>query len=66
MGYLHPKHKDRLNSRHMQVKDTAQDDQSNQNLCVTISMQKISSIHKFILQIQQIPESHEPKDHAHF
>ena len=43
---------------------------SNQNYCITISIQKISVIHKFILKIQQSLESHELKtmaifDHAH-
>ena len=33
------------------------------NYCITISMQKISSIHKLI---QQIIGSHELHDHAHF
>ena len=33
------------------------------NYCITVSMQKISSIHKLI---QQILGSHELNDHAHF
>ena len=36
------------------------------NYCITISIQKISSIHKFILKIQQIFGSHELKDYGHF
>ena len=33
------------------------------NYCITVSMQKISSIHALI---QQISESHEPNVHTHF
>ena len=33
------------------------------NYCITVNMQKISSIHKLI---QQILGSHELHDHAHF
>ena len=33
------------------------------NYCITVSMQKVSSIHKLI---QQILGSHELNDHAHF
>ena len=33
------------------------------NYCITVSMQKISSIHKLI---QQILQSHELNDHVHF
>ena len=36
------------------------------NYCITFSIQKISSIHKFILKIQQILGSHELKGHCHF
>ena len=36
------------------------------NYCITISIQKISSIHKFILKIQQISRYHELKGHYHF
>ena len=53
---------------HLKVKDTYRVGyQSNQELMHhCISMQKISSIYKFILKIQQIIESHELKEHAHF
>ena len=33
------------------------------NYCITVSMQKINSIHKLI---QQVLGSHELNDHAHF
>ena len=33
------------------------------NYCITVNMQKISSIHKLV---QQILGSHELNDHAHF
>ena len=36
------------------------------NYCITISIQKIISIHKFILRIQQILGSHQLKGHGHF
>ena len=36
------------------------------NYCITVSMQKISSIHKLILKIQQILWSHELNGHVHF
>ena len=34
--------------------------------CFTISIQKISPIHEFLLKIQQILGSHELKEHDHF
>ena len=40
--------------------------QSNQNYCITISIKKISSIHKFILKVQQILGFHELKSNGHF
>ena len=39
---------------------------SNQNYCITISMQKIRSIHKLILKIQQILSSNELKSKGFF
>ena len=36
------------------------------NYCITISIQKIRSIHKFILNMQQILESHELTGYGHF
>ena len=36
------------------------------NYCITISIQKIISIHKFILKIKQIIGSHELKGDGHF
>ena len=37
----------------------------NEKYCVTISMQKISSIHLFIREILQVLESHHLKYHVH-
>ena len=36
------------------------------NYCITISIQRIISIHKFILKIKQFIGSHELKGHGHF
>ena len=36
------------------------------NYCITISIKKISSIHKVIIKIQQILGSHELKSHGQF
>ena len=36
------------------------------NYCITISIQKISSIHKIILKVQQILGYHELTSHGHF
>ena len=36
------------------------------NYCFTVSMQKINSIHKLTLYIQQILGSHDLNYHAHF
>ena len=33
--------------------------------CMTISMQKVSSVHKFILKMQRVLGFHELKSHAH-
>ena len=40
--------------------------QSNKNYCIAISIQKFSSIHKFILKMKQILGSHELTGHGHF
>ena len=47
----------------LKVKDIEYDVGLTKNYCITVSIQKISSIHKFI---QQILGSHEPNDHTHF
>ena len=36
------------------------------NYCITVSIQKISSIHILIFKMHQIFESHELNGHAHF
>ena len=51
---------------HLKVKDIEYNVGLIKNYCITVSMQKISSIHKLILKIQQILGSHELNDHAHF
>ena len=48
---------------HLKVEDKNCDVGLTKNYCITVSMQKISSIHKLI---QQILGSHELNDHAHF
>ena len=48
---------------HLKVKDIEYNFGLTKNYCITVSMQKISSIHKLI---QQILGSHKPNDHAHF
>ena len=53
---------------HLKVKEY--DISLTKNYCVTISIKKTSSIHKFVLKVQQILESRELKamtifDHAH-
>ena len=53
-----------LTTQHLKVKKIAQDIILIKNYCITINMQKISSIHKSSLKIQQIFGSHEIKDHA--
>ena len=47
----------------LKVKDIEYDVGLTKNYCITVSIQKISSIHKFI---QQILGSHELTDHTHF
>ena len=48
---------------HLKVKYREYNVGLTQNFCITVSMQKISSIHKLI---QQILGSHELNDHSHF
>ena len=48
---------------HLKVKNKKCDVGLTENYCITVSIQKISSIHKFI---QQILGSHELTDHTHF
>ena len=48
---------------HLKVKDKKCDVGLTKNYCITVSMQKISSIHKLI---QQILGSHELNDYTHF
>ena len=50
--------------QHLKVKDIEYDIGITKNYCMTVSMQKISSIHKLILKIQQILGPHELNDHA--
>ena len=47
---------------HLEVKDIEYNVGLTKNYCITVSMQKISSIHKLI---QQILGSHKLNDHAH-
>ena len=51
-----------VDPQHLKVEE---DISLTKNYCITISIQKISSIHKFILKMQQILGSHEPS-HGHF
>ena len=48
---------------HLKVEDIEYNVGLTKSYCITVSMQKISSIHKLI---QQILGSHELNDHAHF
>ena len=48
---------------HLKVKNKKSDVGLIKNYCITVSMQKISSIHKLI---QHILGSHELNDHTHF
>ena len=48
---------------HLKVKDIEYNVGLTKNYCITVSMQKISSIHKLI---QQILGSHEENGHAQF
>ena len=51
---------------HLKVKYTEYDVGLTTNYCVTVSIQKISSIYKLILKIKQILGSHELNGYAHF
>ena len=51
---------------HLKVKDIVYDVGLTKNYCLTVSIQKIISIHELILQMQQILGSHELNGHAHF
>ena len=53
-----------VDPQHLKFKE--KDISLNKNYCITISIQKISSIDIFILKIQQILGSHELKGHGHF
>ena len=48
---------------HLKVKDIEHNVGLTKNYCITVSIQKISSIHKLI---QQILGSHELNDYTHF
>ena len=48
---------------HLKVKDIEHNVGLTKSYCITVSMQKISSIHKLI---QQILGSHEPYGHSQF
>ena len=51
-------------SPHYKVEE--QDISLTKNYCITMSIKKISSIHRFILKIQQILGSHELDSNGHF
>ena len=50
---------------HLKVKDIEYDLNLTKNYCITVNMQKISSIHTLNLKIQQILGSHELFGHTH-
>ena len=52
-----------VDPRHLKVEE---DIKLTKNYCIIINIQKISSIHKFILKIKQILGSHEIKGNGHF
>ena len=54
-----------LKPQHLKVKYIEWDISQIKNYCITISLQKISSIHQCNLEIQQILGSHELKGHAY-
>ena len=58
--------KDNCSGPHLKVKDTEKDTGLTKKNHITISKQKICSIQKIILTIQQILQSHELKGHAYF
>ena len=49
--------------QHLKVKE---DISLTKNYCITISIQKITFIHKFILKMQQMLGSHELTGYEHF
>ena len=53
-----------MDPQHLKVKE--KDISLTKNYCLTVSMQRISSIHTLILKIQHILGSHELNDHAIF
>ena len=53
-----------MHPQHLKVKEY--DISLTKNYCITIRIQKISSIHKLILKIQQVLGSHELEGHGHF
>ena len=57
------KSKTMVDPQHLKVEE---DISLTKNYCITISIQKIRSIHKFILNMQQILEPHELTGYGHF
>ena len=55
-----------LRKQEVQLQQTLAFKNHYQHYCIIISIQKISSIHKFIFKIQQSLGSHELKAHGHF
>ena len=51
---------------HLKVKDMEYDVSLTKNHCITVRMQKISSIYLLILKVQQILGLHELNGNAHF
>ena len=51
---------------HLKVKDIEYDVSLTKHYCLTVSMQKISSVHKLIFKIQQILGPNELNSHAQF
>ena len=54
-----------LDPGHLKVKDVEWDISLVKSYCITISMQKISSIHQFNLKLQHILNSSERKSHTY-
>ena len=51
---------------HLKVEDIKNNAVLTKNYYITISIQKLSWIHNFILKTQQISGSHDLNDHTHF
>ena len=51
---------------HLKIKNKEYNVGLTKNYCITVSMQKICTIHKLILNIQQVLGYHELNDHTHF